>query len=64
MNCRPQHKKDTELLEQVQRRVTERFRRLEHLFCEERGGAGLVQLGEEKAPGRLHCDPPVLKGSQ
>ena len=31
----PQHKKDMELLEQVQRRVTNIFRGLERLSCEE-----------------------------
>jgi len=30
-----QHKKDVELVEQVQRRATEMIRRLEHLSCEE-----------------------------
>ena len=31
-----QHKKDVELLEQIQRRVTKMIRRLEHLAYEER----------------------------
>jgi len=25
-------------------------------------GAGFVQLGEEKAPGRPHCSLPIVKG--
>ena len=32
----PQHRKDVELLEQVQRRATKMIRRMKHLFCEER----------------------------
>ena len=32
----PQYRKDVEILEQVQRRVTKMIRGLEHLSCEER----------------------------
>lgn len=34
--CGPQHKKDTEVLEQVQRRSIEMIKGLEHLSCEDR----------------------------
>jgi len=45
----PHFKKDEELLNRVQRRATRMMRGLEHLSCEERLRAGLVQPEEEKA---------------
>jgi len=59
----PQHKKDMELLDRVQRRATKMIRGLEHLSYEDRLRAGLVQPGEEKAAGRPDCTLSVLKGS-
>ena len=49
----PQHKKDIDHLEQVQRRATEMNRGLEHLPCEDR----LRELGDLRAA----CQ--YLKGS-
>jgi len=57
-----QHRKDMELLEQLQRRAT-KTRGLEHLSYEERlRELGVIQPGEEKALGRFFCNLSVLKG--
>jgi len=45
--CSPQHKKDMELLEQLQRRAVKMIRR--HLPYEDRLRARAVQPGEKKA---------------
>ncbi|KAK4816074.1 hypothetical protein QYF61_011298 [Mycteria americana] len=60
----PQHRKDMELLERVQRRAMKMMKGLEHLCYEERlGELGLfIQPGEKKALGRLYCSCSVLKG--
>ena len=58
----PQHKKDADLLERVQRRPR---RRSEGWSTSPRGqaeGVGAVQRGEEKAPGWPYSSLPVPEG--
>jgi len=60
----PQYRRDTDLLEHVQRRATKMIHGMEHLFCEDRlRELGVFNLEKRKLQGDLIVAFQYLKGS-
>jgi len=58
----PQHRKDTELLELVQRKASKMIPGIQHLPCEDTEKIGLYSMGKKRLQGDLRKAFQHLKG--